>query len=62
LAGDLEFARKRRCVSPEDVAVVGFLNDIPAARMSAPRLTRFINPLRKKGGGAVAVLLKEKGR
>jgi DNA-binding LacI/PurR family transcriptional regulator len=56
----MEFARTRRLRIPEDLAVVGF-DDIPAARMSAPRLTTVHQSFEEKGRRAVAVLLKEKG-
>ncbi|HXM25664.1 MAG TPA: LacI family DNA-binding transcriptional regulator [Chthoniobacterales bacterium] len=58
--GVMEFARTRRLRIPEDLAVVGF-DDIPAARMSAPRLTTVHQSFEEKGRRAVAVLLKEKG-
>jgi LacI family transcriptional regulator len=58
--GVMEVARRYRLRIPEDLAVVGF-DDIPAARMSAPRLTTVRQPFEEKGRAAVAALLKEKG-
>ena len=58
--GVMEVARRYRLCIPEDLAMVGF-DDIPAARMSAPRLTTVRQPFEEKGRAAVAALLKEKG-
>jgi DNA-binding LacI/PurR family transcriptional regulator len=58
--GVMEVARSYRLRIPEDLAVVGF-DDIPAARMSVPRLTTVRQPFEEKGRAAVAALLKEKG-
>jgi DNA-binding LacI/PurR family transcriptional regulator len=58
--GVIEVAAKRRLRIPKDLAAVGF-DDIPAAKMSVPRLTTVHQSLEEKGRGAVAALLKEKG-
>jgi DNA-binding LacI/PurR family transcriptional regulator len=58
--GVMEVARRYQLRIPEDLAVVGF-DDIPAAKMSAPRLTTVRQPFEEKGRVAVAALLKEKG-
>jgi DNA-binding LacI/PurR family transcriptional regulator len=51
--GVMEVARRYRLRIPEDLAVVGF-DDIPAARMSAPRLTTVRQPFEEKGRAAKA--------
>jgi len=58
--GVMEVARQQRLRIPKDLAVVGF-DDIPAAKMSVPRLTTVHQSFEEKGRTAVAVLLKEKG-
>ena len=58
--GVMEVARRYQLRIPEDLAVVGF-DDIPAAKMSAPRLTTVHQPFEEKGRVAVTALLKEKG-
>lgn len=58
--GVIEAARSYRLRIPKDLAVVGF-DDIPAARMSAPRLTTVRQPFEEKGRAAVAALFRESG-
>jgi DNA-binding LacI/PurR family transcriptional regulator len=58
--GVMEVAGRQGLRIPKDLAVVGF-DDIPAAKMSVPRLTTVHQSFEEKGRTAVAALLKEKG-
>jgi DNA-binding LacI/PurR family transcriptional regulator len=57
--GVMEVAGKQGLRIPKDLAVVGF-DDIPAAKMSVPRLTTVHQSFEEKGRTAVAALLTEK--
>jgi DNA-binding LacI/PurR family transcriptional regulator len=57
--GVMEVARQQGLRIPKDLAVVGF-DDIPAAKMSVPRLTTVHQSFEEKGRTAVAALLTEK--
>jgi DNA-binding LacI/PurR family transcriptional regulator len=58
--GVMEVASKQGLRIPKDLAVVGF-DDIPAAKMSVPRLTTVHQSIEEKGRMAVAALSREKG-